>query len=365
MPVAGLAQYLFAPEDPRLPEIRRQFDQAWSGQQDLKCSVERYTARLSYTLRYVSSFNFFTPARQFIGSGRQIALVMRVTPQPDGTPRYLAYTQQLQEVKPDVGRKAYVVSGAGFVVGVGKYKVEAVLVDNESRTCGKSWTETVKPVKDAELAQAPGTVASLNLESWKGLAGKPEDRRLTVFLHVAPLYRRRFMNHLSAYDRGALLGSLASILNQSDFGKVRLVAFDLLGKRVLFRTPNLDAREFWQLNRTLEGANFGSVDAKTLQRGPSDTQLLDQLIREELGHSVKSDAVLFLGAEGYMARNMPETLESAAQDLPPSLYVGFLRFPVPMEDAMFQVVRKAKGKRIMLVRPQDLVNAIKALNNRS
>ena len=42
-------------------------------------------------------------------------------------------------------------------------------------------------------------------------------------------------------------------------------------------------------------------------------------------------------------------------------YMGFIRFPVPMEDVMFRLVKSAKGRTVMVMRPVDLANGIKSL----
>jgi hypothetical protein len=89
--------------------------------------------------------------------------------------------------------------------------------------------------------------------------------------------------------------------------------------------------------------------------------MIERLMREELKEANPSDAIVFLGAEGRPAPKLSAEDAPFVADLPAMFYMGFIRFPVPMEDAMYRLVKSGKGKTVMVMRPVDLANGIKSL----
>jgi hypothetical protein len=206
----------------------------------------------------------------------------------------------------------------------------------------------------------------LGLETWKGFQEKqtaaPADGKLTVFLSAMPVYRRRSLAGLPPYDLAILLGSLTTLLDSSKYAHARVVAFDLLSKRILFEQDEFDPAGYHQLRDTLEHANYGTIDYQTLARGLTDRNVLEQMLKEETARKDRSEAVVFLGAEGYQSERLPPVFDEYRRSLSRLYCVFFARFPQPVEDIMYQFVRAGKGKIVNLFGPPDLVNAIRAID---
>ncbi len=362
--VASTALYAQLPVEPKskaYAEIERFFkeDFATKKGEPLGCRVEQIKPRVAFSFRFFTGFVANVPAKQFSGKKNSLLLLMRVTPVA-GTagPKYFAYSTDLPPIPENPGKTLFEFGG-GLYTGEGRYKVDFAVNDSQDRICRRSWEVSAHDSR-IPLQQAANTVAPLGLDSWKGLNPNATGGRVTVYLHAIPLYYRRAVTKLNPFDRITLLGSLTSLLDQSQFSKARIVVFDLLGKRVLFKQDDFDAAGYRKLVNKLETVSYGTIDIKVLQEGPTDMSLVRKMLREEMKEKNKSDAIVFLGAEGRPAARVPADLKE--YDLPAMFYMGFTRFQIPLEDAMYRVVKSAKGKTVTVFRPIDLANGIKSLS---
>jgi hypothetical protein len=358
------AQALILPGDPAFSKVEEFFREDFrsaSGPQKLKCSLQQIAPRVTFNFRFFTGFFASLPVQQFVGREKNsIAMIMRVTPAdaPEKS-AYFVYRNDLPELPKDVGRSRFEFSG-GFYTGPGKYRVEIALRDGADRTCIANWQSTAQDRK-VPIQLAAGQITPLGYDTWRGLknAGSPDGGRVTVFVHAIPLYYRRALSKLGAFDRTTLLTSLTSLLDQSKFASARVVVFDLLGKRVLFEQDDFDRRGYRRLIGVLERTDYGTVDVRTLQQGGTDSTFIRNLLRDEMKRQNQSEAIVFLGAEG---RPAPKALPDLKEyNLPAMFYMGFTRFQIPMEDAMYQAVRSTKGKTLTIYRPVDLANGIRSL----
>lgn len=345
-----------------LPE---RFESVWKDAKATKlaCRLERYAPRLSFTFRFWTGFQAVMDGKQFVGDGNRMILFFRVTPLQTGA-RAAYFFQDLPLPKVPAGNNVDVWMGGGFNVGEGRYQVEWLLSDQQGRVCRNTWKVSTPRTK-AKVAIPAYTAAPLGLERWPGLAAKDASGgRVTILMHAAPLYRRRYLAKLSPYDRSVLLSSLTSVLDQTKFKSARVVVFDTLGRRVLFRSEEFTPRDYFRLYQVLETADYSTISAKTLTDGPTEPQLIAQLLREEMALERKSEALVFLGPElryGAFTRLTPE-LTQLKQDLPPSFYLAFPVYsPVP-DDLIAKLMRGGKGKTLPLMFPEDLAGAIRQLN---
>jgi hypothetical protein len=357
------AQWSVEPGTKAHSEMLKFFNEEFGAkkEQGLGCKIEPIRPRVAFSFRFFSGFLASMPAKQFTGKTNTVLLLMRVTPENAGesaTPKYFAFSSDLPPIPDNPGKTSFEFSG-GFYVGEGKYKVDFAINDTKDRVCKSTWRVTAQD-RRIPLQQAPNTVAPLGLEAWKGLNTSASGGRVTVFVHAIPLYYRRAITKLNPFDRITLLGSLTSLLDQSQFSKARIVVFDLLGKRVLFKQDDFDPAGYKRLVNKLETVSYGTIDFKVLQEGPTDMGMIRKLLRDELRETSKSDAIVFLGAEGRPSAKAP--LDLREYELPRMFYMGFTRFQIPMEDAMYRVVKSAKGKTITVFRPVDLANGIKSLS---
>jgi len=354
------AQFQVQPSTSAFTQISKFFNDEYGRKTDkpLACRVESIRPRVAFSFRFFTGFMATVPAKQFTGKTNGLVMLMRVTPQR-ADPKYFAYSVELPPIPDNPGKTDFEFSG-GVYVGEGEYKVDFALNDRSDRLCGKSWTVKAGD-RRIPLQQAANTVAAIGLESWKGMAKQDVHSQVTVFVHAIPLYYRRYVTKLNAFDRLTLLGSLTSLLDQSKFSSARVVVFDLMGKRVLFKQDGFDPAGYKRLVNKLDTISYGTIDYKVLRDGPTDRTMVDRMMREELKEANPSDAIVFLGAEGRPAPKLSADDVPFVADLPAMFYMGFIRFPVPMEDAMFRLVKSAKGKTVMVMRPVDLANGIKSL----
>ena len=351
--------------DPAYPRLARQFEQAVEQheQRPLACHVEAVHPRLSYSFRFFSGFYTTVPAKQFEpGKQNRMAAFMRVTSESTGEEHYFFHPFHIPTIPEDPG-KTQLEAGGGFYIGDGNYKVDWLLVDQRDRVCTRTWLVKTPKAKVPLLVPA-GSILPLGLESWKGFGDKKKvtEAKVTVFLSAMPLYRRRMLSKLPPYDMTLLLSSLTTLLNGSKYTHARVVAFDLLSKRVLFEQDEFDPAGYERLRDKLETESYGTIDVQSLARGFSDRKLLEDMLKQETGRDKKSDAVVFLGAEGSPSDKLPPLFAEYRQGLAQLYYVFFARFPQPVQDVMWQFVRGGKGKIVNLFGPPDLVNAIKAID---
>jgi hypothetical protein len=355
------AQFQVRPGTPAFQQISKFFNEEYgkAANQPLACKVEPIRPRMAFSFRFFTGFVATVPARQFTGNQNGLVMLMRVTAAQAAEPSYFAYSVDLPPIPENPGKTEFEFSG-GVYTGEGQYKIDLALTDRNDRLCGKAWTVRASERK-IPLQQPANTVTAIGLDEWKGMPKQDTQSRVTVFVHAIPLYYRRYVTKLNAFDRLTLLGSLTSLLDQSKFTSARVVVFDLMGKRVLFKQDNFDPAGYKRLVNKLDTVSYGTIDYRVLRDGPTDRTMIERLMREELKEPNPSDAIVFLGAEGRPAPKLTSEDVPFVGDLPAMFYMGFVRFPVPMEDAMYRLVKSAKGKTVMVMRPVDLANGIKSL----
>jgi hypothetical protein len=348
--------------------LERLFGERFAGlaqqKSTLEMKVQPAPLRMAYSFRYVAGLFAEIPARQFRGEQQRMAIALRVTPLDGGDPRYFLMPMALPPIPDNVGRSTVVETGGGFYVGEGRYRVDLIAEDGQKRFATKSWTFEAKPSK-FKLQIAPHAVEPPGLEDWKGLAQKPSaSGKVTVFVNAMPIYARRYALSLPIFERVILLGGLTSLLDQSRFAEARVVVYDLMGKRVLFQDDHFDRDGYQRLLDVLNRVQYSTVSVQTLQQG-RDVKILGDLLNQEATRKDPSDAIVFMGAEGRFSPKLPPALAETVRGLPPMFYLPFSRFPIPMEDIAFRAVKAAKGKTMTIFTPQDLANAIKAINEKT
>ena len=351
--------------DPMYPHLVRNFERAIEEHQSrpLACHVEAIHPRIGYSFRFFAGFYSTIPARQFEqGKKNRMVAFLRITSEATGEEHYFFHPLHMPTIPEDPGR-VQLEAGGGFYLGDGNYKVDWVLADHKDRVCTRSWLVKT-PKSKLPLLVPAGSIQPLGLESWKGFSDKKgaSDAKVTIFLSAMPIYRRRMLSKLPPYDLAVLLSSLTTLLDSSKYKHARVVAFDLLSKRVLFEQDEFDPAGYVRLRDKLETESYGTIDYQTLSRGVNDRKLLEQMLQVETGRDNKSDAVVFLGAEGPPSEKLPPLFAEYRQGLSRLYYVFFARFPQPVQDVMYQFVRGGKGKVVNLFGPADLVNAIKAID---
>lgn len=333
----------------------------------LACTILAVPVRLSFGFRYWAGYDISLPARQFADSseGKQRQLVVSAKIQNQaGVASYLWSSTSLPKKLPGANwaqRGVEFDLGGGFLAGEGKYKVTVLVVDGRGRECRKSWTAEAKKLS-VPMRIPPGEVRENGMDGWRGIPAKAgAAARVTVFLHAAPIYRRRNTVKLSAWDRTVLLGSLTSFLEASRFSEARVVVFDLDGRSVLYETETFDRRSFRRLMSVLDGAGRGTVSLKTLT-GPGEAGFLEQMVRAELSRTETSDAVVFLGPSWRYGAKLTPVLRELRGQFPETFYVSLTPWFDVADDLLTRFTNAGKGKVLSVYQPTDLAKAIRKID---
>jgi len=333
----------------------------------LKCSIDQRRPRLDFAFRFTAGYTVH--CRLGVFEGRKVNLIIYARVTPEGKPpSLLGEAYHLREVtreelhgmnprklKPEIG-----MSGA-FSVGEGDYLVEVLAMDDRGRTCRKHWPMHVaadRSQRDVPLTIVPLKVESLDTRGWDiAPVRKAAGVRVTVLLDAAPI--NPYEPTLRAWDRAFLLQSLYSLLRETPFKSVRVVAFNLEQQRELFRKDSFDREGFVELAHSLRNMETATVSVQALKKRDSP-EFLAALADKELAAAGPSDAVIFLGpnsrpAGKTPAKMIPEKTAGATQ------FFYFQYFPwagAVFPDAIERLTKALNGKVFTIHSPAELEQAI-------
>jgi hypothetical protein len=333
----------------------------------LSCNITPLPARLSYSFQYWSGFDITLPVVQFANRERRGAtiIVTRVKSLDVTGPEAYLYSQAaLPRKMPEkmwTMKNVEIQLGGGFLVGPGKYEVTTKMVDRDGRTCAKSWKVTARR-EDIPAQLAVGEIRGAGLDDWKGLSGG--NGVASIYLHAAPIFRRRNITRLTAWDREVLLNSLRSVLDNGGFAKVRLKAFDFDGRRVVFESEDFKPADYEQLVGALMNLNLGMVSLDTL-KGPNEEQFLTHLMRDEADQKQAADAVIFLGPSWRWGAKVSPLLREIRGQLSRVFYVSLTPWFSSATDLIERFVGAGpRGKTMTIFQPVDLAKAIREIRER-
>jgi hypothetical protein len=305
---------------PLRPDIQAHVKELFDGKpsgQPLRCSIHQTPVVLDFLFRFDAGYMVDCRLRQF-KPGASLVSYLKIQPQ-EGPPVLLGDSFEIPPVSAEMVAKLgqrkvndleIELSGA-YALGEGKYTIDLILIDDQSRSIRKRWNiETIqkRPDQSIPFALQPNTADSLVASSWQG-NHTGNGVRLTVLLHATPMNPKR--SKLYAWDRAFLLQSLTSLLKQTPYQSVRVIAFNLDQQQEIFRQDDFDAEGFSKLATVLRTLELGTVSYKAMQKqswaGP-----LVRLTEEEVSSKNPSDAVIFLGpTTHFMDKVSLETMKSA------------------------------------------------------
>lgn len=358
---AAFGQILIDPG--RLPAAIKNFEPK-KNERALACNVDLVPPQLNFSLRFQAGYIVAVPAKQFVGSGHRLRSVLRVVPETDPHPVFLASFSRL----PNIPRTAHKLELAGlYLVGEGRYSVDWMLVDDAGRICRKSWRIEARlgsSERGLRPGIPPGTVAEASFRRWSPQEDDDGDvplRRITILLHAAPLAPNT--TRLRPQDRIMLLGSLASLLESLPARRVRLVVFNLDQQKELFRQDDLMPESFPQVAQAMNDLQLQLVDYRTLENQRGHIDLVAALINQEIHSASTSDAVFFLGPPSRYLDKLPPSAFGESSDMPPQFfffqYKPYWRRGAELPDSIALAVKKLKGKTILIHTPADFARAIK------
>ena len=328
----------------------------------LTCRVQPIPLRMGMSFRLFAGFQSTLDLPQFPARESRIVVMMRVTQKvkTPAAPVYFWDGLLIPDAAKRPQRPTAFLSG-GFYLGPGEYDVDWLMSDDQLRLCRSHWVLNTKKARAPEGALKAGALEALGLESWRGIEPKSTGPTATIFLNAAPLWRNRYFTKLNSWDRSLLLGSLTAVLDLGGFRSVRVVAYDMMGRRVLFEQDAFGRPGYTKLAQALREANFGVVDYGVLKDGPTEGGFLAKMIAEDRQAAKPSDVAIFLGPELRGTRHLPEEMEKLTGQMPRTLYLALAREPVPQGDVISKLVKAAKGKTYLVQRGPDLLKPLKAL----
>jgi len=342
-----------------------QLDGGRPGEPPLRCSVAPIKPWLNFGFRFQAGYTVAVPMSQYIGSGHGWATMLRIT--PEGGERLPVYLGSRITLPPVPKTKVEGRVSGGYLLGEGVYDVRLMVLDDSGRVCRKSWRVDVHlghADHNVQLAMPPDTVRELGRHRPGTLPQETDDaapRRLTIFLHTAPLLPRR--THLRAYDIGMLLSTVSSLLDRVPARSVRLVLFNLDQQKELYRKEDFLLRDMPQVSQAMAGIELGLVDFQVLQNKLGHVDLLADLVNRELEARPPSDIVLFLGPPTrYLDRVPPAELEKKPAEHGPQFYffqiAPFVNLAAELPDTIRNAVSRLGGKTILIHTPGEFAKAI-------
>jgi hypothetical protein len=333
---------------------------AQPGDKPLACDVRGLKPELDLAFRFGAGYRLSIPLKQFDGSGRQMGILMRVTPMGGGASVYLGTRVFL---RPFPKQQHTLETSGGFLVGEGKYRVDLAMYDDQDRVCRHSWNFTAAlhhSQRNIKMAIPPGAVADLSgrgLPPGSNLRDDSPPFRLTVLLQAAPVSLRRAT--LQPRDRILLLGTLATMLNQMPLIAVRLVVFNLDQQMELYRRDDFQVASISEVNQAIGQLNLQKVDYSVVRNRSGGKDMLTDLTDREAVSPTPPDAVIFLGPYARQARGAPDMAELAGGF--PYFYFQLLSpfAPTPpFPDMIAKAIARSKGKVIAVKKPADFASAM-------
>jgi hypothetical protein len=337
----------------------------------LRCDVEPIKPTLNFGFRFQAGYRLSVPLNQYFGRGNVWAVLIRIAPE-DGSrePVYLATRVGL----PDVPKTdAHAEMGGGYLLGEGRYRAEWTLVDNQGRSCSKTWKIEAKlgrGERDVQVAIPRYTIAELSLRGApKAEIVKADVRplRLTVLLNAAPMSMRR--SRMRPADTLMLIGTLSSLLERLPAKFSRLVVFNLDQQTELFREDGFTPERFNQVAAAMNKLELASVDINVLQNRRGHLDLLADLINQEIKAEQPSDVVIFLGPSSRYWDKLPRSEIEKPREAPPDFYYfrfqpSFFRRVATLPDSIQMAVSRLKGKTSVIYTPGEFARAIEQLETR-
>ena len=390
--IAAQAQTLIEPE--RLAEVKRVFDHPAIRPQ-LRCQVRATQPELNYAFRFISGYTISIPLTQVLGTGRSLTSYLRVTAQ-GRAPVYLedrGLLPEIPQMRMKLNRSDAELKGS-FVVGEGSYAVDAVVQDEQHRSCSVAWhLDAVRKgaERDLQATTPAGMVEEIEAgpPTTGGVNSGPMAGKLTILVNAAPLSAGSTRMDSSDLDR--LLDSLLELMKEIPARSVRVMAFNLDQRTVLFHRERFRPEMRGELEKAMGQLNLGLVDYRTLQKADDPVKLLADLVAAEINSRQPPDALILLGPRTQFHTDYPLALPEktvpvfALQFLPPPKPLRPVcpgrnegRYPstpanptlrpiqppdlTDMPDSTQLLVKRLKGEWEPIRAPLDLAEAIRRMD---
>jgi hypothetical protein len=365
-PVGTHAQ---APVSPKLAKrVNRFFGQLPQGPR-LRCSIDPIRPFLDFAFQFAAGYRILCPLRQFGGKKDTLATFIRITPVGGATvilgdrsevpamPSSMAAMISLKKLDTEVE------FSEGFNLGEGQYQVSAFVKDDRNRFCMRTWKIDAvrsRSEKAVRLAISPGEVEPFVLERWQHPHPNRNRLRLTILLDAEPI--RENSPELQISDRILLLESVSTLLRQTPYSSVRLIAFNLDQARQIFEQDHFDQAGFARLARVLRNLNLGVVSYRALRRQTWE-HFLVHLVNGAMEAPDRPDAVVIMGPRTRLYGRMPREMREAPAGTGAHLFY-FQYYPnwhrsAEFPDAIAYLTKTRGGTVFNIHSPGELAGAIR------
>ena len=344
------------------------FEDLWKKKDDrsrqaLRCEIRQVGPSLGFDLRLWSGYSFSIPLTDFKGLQRaRLSSIIKVEPlEPAGAPVYLGRRLTIPKIPDEPSKKLHASAGGGFTLGAGKYRASLLIADTRGRSCMKSWTIKAKEPRAGGSQLARGEVSDA-YSGWSDFAAPAPGaaaRRVTVIVNAYPVTRRRHLAALSWRDQSTLMNVLASLLSRGGYHSARVMAFDLLNRRVVFDETEFGPGSFDELADALGSVNLGTVNYKTLAQGPGERQFLESIVRD-ISKQPDPGEIVFITPPTQSPSRSSAPNNGVWEGLGRPAVLALLPRPVP-EGAVIEVAKGAKGRIFSIYSPADLASAVERI----
>lgn len=336
----------------------------WTGKIDrpIRCKAQKYPATLGFDFRYWTGLDFYIDLKQFLPlqRGRRLYVLFRVTPE-GRPPRFFMQRQFIPpafRLPPNVKLEdLHITVGGGVHLGVGKYKVDALTVDQDGRACRANWSVEAKAIAEP-LRQEPLTVEVLP-ERKPPVPGERRER-VAVVANADAFFPRRYGTKLSARDRSTLIDSIQSLVDTWDSADFSIKVLDLERRQVVLSEEKLEPATFEKIDEALQKVDTQTVDIGSLKRGARG-EFISQMVEKHMADWAGYDAVVFIGPAWRWFDRLPDTARKKLSDLPKLSYLAFTPIRFPPENLIKQFVDSQDGRVYAIHFPADLARAIKKI----
>ena len=352
----------------RLRGFVEQLDAVHAGEQALRCQVSTIKPWLNYSFRFQSWYMVTVPMNQYLGSGHGWTMLTRIT--PEGGARKPVYLISQIALPPVPKTNVEVTVGGGYLLGEGAYDVRWMVLDDAGRVFRKSWRVDVhrsRGERQVKVAMPPDTVWEFGSRGSRTLLRGTDDvapRRLTIFLHTAPLFPWR-TTRMHPSDLMTLMSTVSSLLERVPALSVRLVLFNLDQQKELYRKEGFLLQDMAQVSQAMTSIELGLVDFQVLQNKLGHVDLLTDLVNREIEAQPPSDVVLFLGPQTRYHDSVPQaSLEKPPVHGPEFYYfqiVPFLTQNAMLADTIQSAVSRLGGRTMTIHTPGEFAKAIDRL----
>ena len=357
----------------KLPKSFKDFS-GHAGETRLNCEVIPMRPSLNYGFRFQTGYFVRIPMQQYLGDGHTWGIVMKVTPEiANATPAYLVSRVNLPKIPKT---NIHFEMGGAYLVGLGRYKVEWMLFDEQARVCRKTWqiqAQLTRAERAVKVSMPANTMTDFSLRGLAPAAIQTDDAkavRLTVLMHVAPISMRR--TTMRSSDRMMLLGSLSTLLEHVPTRSVRFVAFNLEQQKEIFHSDKFTRSAIDEVAKSINELELGLVDIKVLQNRRGHVALLSKILEHEVAARDPSEVVLFLGPGTRYFDKLPSSSIEPTARSPRFLFFQLhplFRGGPPLEagfpDSISQTIARLKGKTVHIRTPGDFAKAIRQLEARN